>query len=227
MEKLVAESLEELGITEKLKGKQYKIDADKNKKITGNDFKILRGEKKPPKRVNEAVKTNTPFIEFLLKSARENELPRKVINFIKQSASITAPVDKFLLDHPDFNIEEDFYGGGDVIFDNLFDKWGDNLEAITLKDIQEELSIIVGALLEELPESLPQTSDSQISVEEVEKWVDSLIKADYQDIEELKEVIHRFFDQHPYMHEELGELKGKDKYAKPINKLFKYYQGKF
>lgn len=227
MEKLVAESLEELGITEKLKGKQYKIDADKNKKITGNDFKILRGEKKPPKRVNEAVKTNTPFIEFLLKSARENELPRKVINFIKQSASITAPVDKFLLDHPDFNIEEDFYGGGDVIFDNLFDKWGNNLEAITLKDIQEELSIIVGALLEELPESLPQTSDSQISVEEVEKWVDSLIKADYQDIEELKEVIHRFFDQHPYMHEELGEFKGKDKYAKPINKLFKYYQEKF
>jgi len=44
MEKLVSESLEELN--EKLKGKQYKIDADKNKKITKNDFKLLRKKKK-------------------------------------------------------------------------------------------------------------------------------------------------------------------------------------
>jgi|GEM_PF-3449918 hypothetical protein len=52
--KLVAESLEEL--SERLKGKQHKIDADENKKITGNDFKILRGEKKPPKRVTDKKK---------------------------------------------------------------------------------------------------------------------------------------------------------------------------
>jgi hypothetical protein len=52
--KLVSESIEAFqGLTERLKGKQYKIDADKNKKITSNDFKILRGEKKPPKKVNE------------------------------------------------------------------------------------------------------------------------------------------------------------------------------
>jgi len=51
MDKLVAESLEELD--ERLKGKQYKIDADKNKKITPNDFKILRGEKKAPKKLKK------------------------------------------------------------------------------------------------------------------------------------------------------------------------------
>jgi hypothetical protein len=52
--KLVAESLEEFNeVNEKLKGKQYKIDADKNKKITGNDFKILRGDKEPPKEKEE------------------------------------------------------------------------------------------------------------------------------------------------------------------------------
>jgi hypothetical protein len=52
--KFVSESLEEFQeLTEKLKGKQHKIDADKNKKITGNDFKILRGEKKAPKRVTK------------------------------------------------------------------------------------------------------------------------------------------------------------------------------
>lgn len=55
--KLVSESLEEFQeITEKLKGKQYKIDADKNKKINPNDFTILRGEKKPPKRVTDKKK---------------------------------------------------------------------------------------------------------------------------------------------------------------------------
>ena len=37
--KLVSESLEEFQeLSEKLKGKQYKIDADKNKKITPNEF---------------------------------------------------------------------------------------------------------------------------------------------------------------------------------------------
>ena len=55
--KLVSESLEEFQeLTEKLKGKQHKIDADENKKITGNDFKILRGDKKPPKRVPDKKK---------------------------------------------------------------------------------------------------------------------------------------------------------------------------
>ena len=49
--KLVSESLEEFNeVNERLKGKQYKIDADKNKKITPNDFTILRGEKKAPKK---------------------------------------------------------------------------------------------------------------------------------------------------------------------------------
>jgi len=52
--KLVSESLEEFQeLSEKLKGKQYKIDADKNKKITPNDFKILRGEKKAPKKTQK------------------------------------------------------------------------------------------------------------------------------------------------------------------------------
>jgi hypothetical protein len=55
MEKLVVESLEDF-INEKLKGKQHKIDADENKKISGNDFKILRGDKKAPNRVLDKKK---------------------------------------------------------------------------------------------------------------------------------------------------------------------------
>jgi hypothetical protein len=121
--RLVSESLEEFQeLTEKLKGKQYKIDADKNKKITPNDFTILRGEKKPPKK----------------------------------------------------KVNEDF-------------------------------------------------SDSEISAQEFDEYLDQLFNSG-MDPKEVIEEAKKFIDEHPYMHEQMGELEGEDKYAIPTQKLIQYYE---
>ena len=164
-------------------------------------------------------KDKNPFLDFLIKSAIENELPRKIIKFINQSKEITTPVDNFLLEHPEFNIERDFYEGRDVIFDNLFDKWGDNLERITLKDIKNEISIIVKDLLEELPEALPE-KEEQISAEDFDKFVDTLLNLPR---EEAFSKLKTFMDEHPYTHEELGELPGRNKYKKSFDKFAKNF----
>lgn len=45
--------------------------------------------------------------------------------------------------------------------------------------------------------------------------------------EEVKEVIHEIFEEHPYMHEELGEVLGKDYYKGAIDNFIKVFNDKF
>jgi hypothetical protein len=68
-------------MAEELKGNQHKIDANKNNKIDAHDFKILRGEKKPPfeggKEKPETVKDKSGAMHSPM--SRAKDLARRVL----------------------------------------------------------------------------------------------------------------------------------------------------
>lgn len=67
-------------------------------------------------------------------------------------------------------------------------------------------------------------SMEQIPVEEFDAFVDTLLDLPF---EEAVEQLKTFINEHPYIHEELGELEGRDKYVGPYEKFVDNFRDEF
>lgn len=81
----------------------------------------------------------------------------------------------------------------------------------------------------EITQNPPRThpvGDDWIDPEEAENlFIDAVENGETP--EDVKEMIQEIFEEHPYMHEELGEMTGRDYYKGAIDNFVKAFNDKF
>jgi len=81
----------------------------------------------------------------------------------------------------------------------------------------------------EITQKPPRThpvGDDWISPEELKASLDEII-ASTDDFMEAKTMVHELLDKYPYVHEELGEIEGRDYYEDVINDFIANYGDQF